>query len=468
MKVITFVGLMAAVVLLVSCHVDGRLPFYWRSAPYGISRSHLTNGYSVRVALNIRGDQDPRMALGFRMGDENGPFLFNYVVLSSARMTADTSGTIPVFGLDLSDVQHILDNAATMLVPLQERGIRVLLQVRNGGDGWSFANLPFGLPSQSFARLCRDVKVLYGLDGLEFYDTDGGVGAHPGLDVPNFFDPTFDFRHEPGVIGTRIPDIATVNIYRDPEDINNHETITFTPEEKVHYFWNEGGLNFTTFLSYFREWEEWRVPPGTRPGDSILGLIEDTPVFVREAGFASGHNVPHPNPSEMFNLFGSYNSFLPHWIRGRPGENFHFVAINETLSFVIHAQPFPSFGWDRGDGVGGMPALDALSHFEYSPSVLNFDVVRGMNEAELSYFSEQVRVFSERFANGDWYNFDNVRRGIVYGLLYFENVKPEDIGLLSIASNLIFGDRRVDPWLGWFEALEGNGPDIVFAPFPVN
>ncbi|ROQ73371.1 glycosyl hydrolase family 18 (putative chitinase) [Streptomyces sp. CEV 2-1] len=82
------------------------------------------------------------------------------------------------------NVQRVLDDAATEIRPLQQKGIKVVLSVLGNHQGAGFANLPSQQEASVFAKQLSDTVAKYGLDGIDFDDEYAEYGNN-GTGQPN-------------------------------------------------------------------------------------------------------------------------------------------------------------------------------------------------------------------------------------------------------------------------------------------
>ena len=404
--------------LCAGCPVtDGDTELPWTYPPGVTDKSDFSNG-QVKAALSVSGGEDPLIALRYRMDNANGPYYFDYVVLSSAKMRKVVSGGAFTFDLDLGDIQDILNNRVTKLAPLQSKGFKILLEVSNGGDGYSFANLPYTL-RQPFAKTIKDTLDRYGLDGIEFNDINGGAGAYPVIGQA-FYDPDSDEEVNPNQLG----DTVTVS--------NNYE---------ADDYWHTGGNNYGAFLSYFRYQQQ---SPST-PATAVIGKQFDKPILVRENGFAGGDfGSPHEN-----------KFYMDHWISDAKRPEMTFTSVMEQINYILYpgAAPFSDtasrpFGWE-GSGQSIMPHA---VHSLYAPGVLD---LRTASNEEIAYFSE-------RFANGNLDKSDeDMSWGESYGLLYYAGLGGNDAGKLSITSRWVYGTRE-EGRQHELIAVQEDGPEVLY------
>lgn len=80
--------------------------------------------------------------------------------------------------------KYILDNANTLVKPLQDKGIKVLLGLLGDYTGVGFANLNY-IQRESFAQQVADCVATYGLDGVDFDEEFAKYGAITGTLPPS-------------------------------------------------------------------------------------------------------------------------------------------------------------------------------------------------------------------------------------------------------------------------------------------
>lgn len=165
--------LLAALVLLLGgCVVEGPdLPF---TLP---KTDKLAQGnFSLRVLCYVdTSAYNPLNAGDYRLKDSGAPF-FDYVVLGAAELRQDEYGV----RLYLPDsLRYVLENRSRFIMPLQRKGIRVLLALTGGGAGVSFGTFTKD-DILYFNRQIKDVLDHYGLNGVEFYDSGAASSAGTG------------------------------------------------------------------------------------------------------------------------------------------------------------------------------------------------------------------------------------------------------------------------------------------------
>ncbi|MEV3854308.1 endo-beta-N-acetylglucosaminidase H [Streptomyces sp. NPDC050095] len=113
-------------------------------------------------------------------GGEN---VFDVAVIFAANINYNT-GTKAAYLYFNENVQRVLDNAATQIRPLQQKGIKVVLSVLGNHQGAGFANFPSQQAASAFAKQLSDTVTKYGLDGIDFDDEYAEYGNN-GTGQPN-------------------------------------------------------------------------------------------------------------------------------------------------------------------------------------------------------------------------------------------------------------------------------------------
>ncbi|MEV0095062.1 endo-beta-N-acetylglucosaminidase H [Streptomyces sp. NPDC050738] len=108
---------------------------------------------------------------------------FDVAVIFAANINYDT-GSKAAYLYFNENVQRVLDNAATQIRPLQQKGIKVVLSVLGNHQGAGFANFPSQQAASAFAKQLSDTVATYGLDGIDFDDEYAEYGNN-GTGQPN-------------------------------------------------------------------------------------------------------------------------------------------------------------------------------------------------------------------------------------------------------------------------------------------
>ncbi|WP_407548524.1 endo-beta-N-acetylglucosaminidase family protein [Streptomyces sp. Pv4-95] len=114
---------------------------------------------------------------------DSGDNVFDVAVIFAANINYDT-GKKEAYVHFNENVQRVLDNAATEIRPLQQKGIKVVLSVLGNHQGAGFANFPSQQAASVFAKEMSDTVTKYGLDGIDFDDEYAEYGNN-GTGQPN-------------------------------------------------------------------------------------------------------------------------------------------------------------------------------------------------------------------------------------------------------------------------------------------
>jgi hypothetical protein len=112
-----------------------------------------------------------------------GAQVFDIAVIFAANINYDGTNAYLHFN---ENVQNVLDNVATEVRPLQQKGIKVLLSILGNHQGAGFANFPDQSSADAFAQQLADAVNQYGLDGIDFDDEYAEYGNN-GTGQPNDF-----------------------------------------------------------------------------------------------------------------------------------------------------------------------------------------------------------------------------------------------------------------------------------------
>ncbi len=112
---------------------------------------------------------------------KGGAQVFDVAVIFAANINYDGTNAYLHFN---ENVQNVLDNVATEVRPLQQKGIKVLLSILGNHQGAGFANFPSEQAADAFAQQLADAVTTYGLDGIDFDDEYAEYGNN-GTGQPN-------------------------------------------------------------------------------------------------------------------------------------------------------------------------------------------------------------------------------------------------------------------------------------------
>jgi hypothetical protein len=129
---------------------------------------------------------------------KGGAQVFDIALIFAANINYDGTNAYLHFN---ENVQRVLDNVATEVRPLQQKGIKVLLSILGNHQGAGFANFPTQQAAEAFAQELADAVTQYGLDGIDFDDEYAGYGNN-GTGQPN----DFSFVYLVSALREKLPD----------------------------------------------------------------------------------------------------------------------------------------------------------------------------------------------------------------------------------------------------------------------
>ncbi|RBL91453.1 endo-beta-N-acetylglucosaminidase H [Chitinophaga flava] len=112
-----------------------------------------------------------------------GQQLFDIAIIFAANINYNTSTGKAVL-YNNPNVTNVLVNKATQIVPLQNKGMKVLLSILGNHQGAGFCNFTSRADARAFAQQLADTANYYGLDGIDFDDEYADYGNN-GLPQPN-------------------------------------------------------------------------------------------------------------------------------------------------------------------------------------------------------------------------------------------------------------------------------------------
>jgi hypothetical protein len=199
-------------------------------------------GFVVRSLCYVDVEKyNPLNAMDYTL-EQTGIQFFDYVVLGAAQLKQDARG---LYLYRPDGLHHVLEQANTFIVPLQKKGIKVLLGISGGGDGISFGTIRED-DIGDFNRQLMDIIQHYRLDGVEFCDTGGAKSSKPG-----------EFPYPEG------------DIFED--DQWKHVDLYPNDPERKAAAWEQGGDKMNNIIFKFRQ---------------LLGDYQNRPVIVREENYA--------------------------------------------------------------------------------------------------------------------------------------------------------------------------------------
>jgi hypothetical protein len=374
----------------------------------------MTNDTPVEVISYVDVAQyNPLNAMDyiFTAGADTGETqFFNYVVLGFSYLTRNSRGYTQV---ELSPpLQYLLNNSKTYIKPLQEKGIRVLIEVRSGTFADTAEGLDLGLGTMDMAAINPFIEELkrlinqYGFDGFEFNDVGGGKKAYPPLtrNLTKFksAEPLYDEEKRK-------------ELFKDEEgNPLSKETIEAN-------LWIEGGSNFSNLIQKTNEiLKETYTSSYTNGSASKLDTdtkTVDRVILVRKVG----HGAHLLSQLRMEYMPDAYSGADP--------------KVTGNLKYIINAVPYDTKNPhaylldEEGQGRDVGPDSDD----RYAPFTI--DLLNKKTAAEAENLAEFFL-----YQEGDPTNENR------YGVLYFTGLRSgsEDPSLtdyMSYFSEKLFGRR---------------------------
>ncbi|WP_413755799.1 endo-beta-N-acetylglucosaminidase H [Streptomyces sp. MMBL 11-3] len=162
---------------------------------------------------------------------DGGGAVFDVAVIFAANINYDT-GTKTAQLYFNENVQRVLDNAATQIRPLQQKGIKVVLSVLGNHQGAGFANFPSQQAASAFAGQLSDAVSRYGLDGIDFDDEYAEYGRN-GTGQPN----ASSFVHLVTALRANMPD-KIISLYNIGPAASRLSYNGVDVSSKFDYAWN--------------------------------------------------------------------------------------------------------------------------------------------------------------------------------------------------------------------------------------
>ena len=161
---------------------------------------------------------------------EDGSPVFDVAIIFAANINYD--GTNAYLHLN-EQVQATLDDAATQIRPLQEKGIKVTLSLLGNHQAAGFANFPSQSAAEAFADQVADVVETYDLDGVDIDDewVAYGTGSTPPANPDSavwFVD----------ALGEKLPDDSLITLYDIGETAESLQQAPAATLDVLDYIWN--------------------------------------------------------------------------------------------------------------------------------------------------------------------------------------------------------------------------------------
>ncbi|WP_327350583.1 endo-beta-N-acetylglucosaminidase H [Streptomyces sp. NBC_01304] len=212
-----------------------------------------------------------------------GGNVFDVAVIFAANINYDT-GTKAAYLHFNENVQRVLDNAATEIRPLQQKGIKVVLSVLGNHQGAGFANFPSQQAASAFAKQLSDAVTEYGLDGIDFDDEYAEYGNN-GTGQPN----DSSFVHLVTALRANMPD-KIISLYNIGPAASRLSYGGVDVTSKFDYAWNP----------YYGSWQ---VPGINLPKSKLSPAA----VEIGRTSQSTAADLARRTVSEGYGVYLTYN-----------------------------------------------------------------------------------------------------------------------------------------------------------------
>ncbi|MDR0563143.1 MAG: hypothetical protein LBG73_10725 [Spirochaetaceae bacterium] len=317
---------------------------------------------------------------------------FDYVIISGAEIKRGKS--IPM--LELSEtILEVLRNRRTLIKPLRDKGVKILLGITGGKDGVTFGVLT-GVTEENdpskdteqalFARQIADICLYYELDGVEFYDKDGESEEQ-----------------------SPYPQIGA-SYWNGESLIEISDTNMALAETQCREAWTKGGKNMVNTMSYLIE---MFGASASAQGDLPIDAKMNTPILVRETGYGK-----YLSPNIPRYAFATTMSCLTY-------------SINSDSSINVYDIWESSIMDTDGNTFIGLR--------DYAPCIIDLGAI---NSYSLELFAKKLGRNGFMPAYGSDPEISGILGDTDYGLVYYTNLQPhseDQLEKLSVVSREVFG-----------------------------
>lgn len=199
-------------------------------APAAAASPTASDGASDPVSIAYVEVNSNDLANVGRYALEDGSPTFDVAIIFAANINYDGENAY----LHLNEqVQATLDDAATQIRPLQEKGIKVTLSLLGNHQAAGFANFPSQAAAEAFADQVADVVETYDLDGVDIDDewVAYGTGSTPPANPDSavwFVD----------ALGEKLPADSLITLYDIGETAETLQQAPATTLDTLDYIWN--------------------------------------------------------------------------------------------------------------------------------------------------------------------------------------------------------------------------------------
>ena len=178
--ILLFIATMMAGAVVTSCNNVGMEDDVMQiSDPQTSTRAVGSKTPKLTVYIETN-DVNPLNAKEYLFSNTTEEVVDNIILFASN--IRGTANTVQLY--HNNNQSYILNNASTLIAPLQQKGIKVMLGLLGDHTGVGFANLTPAMIN-SFAQQVANCVNTYGLDGVDFDDEYAEYGRISGLPSPS-------------------------------------------------------------------------------------------------------------------------------------------------------------------------------------------------------------------------------------------------------------------------------------------
>lgn len=212
----------------------------------------------------------------------NGANVFDIAIIFAANINYNGSSAYLYFN---SQVQSVLDNAATQIAPLQAKGIKVLLSILGNHQGAGFANFPDQASAAAFASQLSNAVSTYGLDGIDFDDEYADYGTN-GTGQPN----AWSFPYLVQALRNDMPD-KIISLYYIGPSSTSLSYNGIDAGKLLNYSWNP----------YYGTWGVPDVP------DLTKAQLAPAAIDIQNTDSSTAASLAQETVSNGYGVFNTYN-----------------------------------------------------------------------------------------------------------------------------------------------------------------
>ncbi|MDR2563266.1 MAG: DUF1735 domain-containing protein [Prevotellaceae bacterium] len=168
----------------VNVSTDAKVLYYFVKIAGSIPDTDKPGGVKSICYVEVN-NHNPLNTGIYRLKDSGKPF-FDICIIFAANLNYDVQTQKPVIFFN-ENISHLLTHRDKYIKPLQDMGIKVLLDIlpNHYGIGWNNLNIA---AARDIARQLRSIVDTYGLDGIDFDEewADYGTNGLPGTNTTSY------------------------------------------------------------------------------------------------------------------------------------------------------------------------------------------------------------------------------------------------------------------------------------------